>query len=234
MGSLEYLYDLFGWLNHHVFRDHSSVGGSVVGIFAGGLCFLAVFHLWSRATEKYAIQHPQQAKSEVEFLPLYQAASTDTPDGGPNVSIWWIPVTLGSANKEPVPHATVKMKLHNADRISHSENQTLWWIDKQNKFNPEITLVPGRVHMISFVARRVPPAGDTRGWYGVLVEQNSSTYPERHKETVKLPAGQDYKLTVTVLANGKPLANNTYIVHVPPKGEHNTRFWVATEQTDNW
>lgn len=219
------------WIYGKFFVGHPIIGYLVLCGLGAGLIAI----LWIRAVDKYNEQHTRQ--NEIDFLPPYQAASTDTPDGGPNVSIWWIPVKLTSGHQRPLSHATVSLKLHNAHLINHSENQTLWWVDKKDRSIPEITLVPERVHMINFVARRVPPSsGDDKGWYAVLVEQqHSSTYPG--SETVKLPTGDgpvNYKLTVTVLASGKPMASNTYIVHVPPKGEHNTRFWIATEQTDNW
>jgi hypothetical protein len=225
---MDHVSEISGSLYAYFFRGHPVFAAICVTVVVAAVVFITTFVL----AKKYENQHPQTAKNEIEFLCPYQAASTATPDGGVDVSNWWIPIKL-APEKQPISNATVRLKWHNAYRHGHNEDQKLWWVHKKDKTTSEIELVPGVLRMINFVARRVP-SGDDRGWYAVLLEESSAIYPTEHKETVKFPAGEDQRMTVTVLASGKELGSETYIVHVPPKGEHNTRFWISTPELDNW
>ncbi len=152
-------FDWFTWGYGKFFANLSPLLGWIVVCSLGALLGVALSALvFARTKDKYQ----SDRLSEIEFLPLYQAASPQTPNGGVDVAIWWIPVRLSDRQKNDIPHAGVRLKLHNAHLINHDENQKLWWIDKEKKFVSETILF----HAIStrLALYRVRPNRNTQFW----------------------------------------------------------------------
>jgi len=227
---------IYGLIEYAIIRRSAFSMRTLIASFGVAILTWIPFFIFSMVSVPYKKWQEAEYKlrAQIEFMSPYQAASNDTPDGKVDVAIWWIPVRLPS-EQQPIKNATIRVKWHEASRYDQKENHNVRWIDKDNpdRTVSAIELIPGAPpRMINLVSRRA--VNDDRGWRGVLLEETLMMFPKEHKEKIIFSPGKDQTITVILLASGKELRSQTYIVHVPPKGEHNTRFWLQDPDTLNW